>query len=576
MLDHAIRVQSAWSPVQSGTPYTRESDEPEPACDVPVTGNAADSCGLNHAARHQNVEGPTMRLSILQLTLAVVLLLPFSAKADQARIESGVLEGEKAGPIHSFHGIPFADPPVGSLRWRPPEAAASWVGARDATHPAPACLQNGVSMRGEAVPPMSEDCLYLNVWTPSLDPSAHMPVMVWIHGGGFTNGNASMDLYRGDKIAARGVVFVSVAYRLGAFGFLAHPELSRESPQRSSGNYGLLDQVAALKWVQRNISSFGGDPGRVTIAGQSAGAMSVSILMASPLAQGLFSGAIGQSGGFLEPVQLAPRFLLANAEEDGIAFARSVGAPSIAQLRQMSPQAILSAKGNKISHPVIEPLVLPRPPHDVFSARNQAQVPLLLGVNADEARSLSDMSAVTSMGFRDDITRAFGPLPPALLDAYPHSTDAEAQQSRADFETDLRFGWNMWAWARLHAVHGGNKVFSYRFQKSPPYPNDSIYRSWRAGHFAELWYMFGHLEQQRWNWRREDEELSSRMISYWTNFAKTGNPNGQGLASWPQHHDAKGPLLVLGNEIQPGIPDRLPALETFDAVYGSLRQQPMR
>jgi len=517
-----------------------------------------------------------MRPSILQLTLAVVLLLSFAAKADQARIESGVLEGEKAGPIHSFHGIPFAAPPVGPLRWRPPQPAATWVGARDATRPAPACLQTGVSMPGEEVPLMSEDCLYLNVWTPSISPSARMPVMVWIHGGGFTNGNASMDLYRGDKIAAHGVVVVSVAYRLGAFGFLAHPELSRESPQRSSGNYGLLDQVAALKWVQRNISSFGGDPGRVTIAGQSAGAMSVSILMASPLAQGLFSGAIGQSGGFFEPVQLAPRFLLANAEADGIAFARSVGAQSIAQLRQISPQAILSANGSTISHPVIEPLVLPRPPHDVFSARQQAQVPLLLGVNADEARSLSDMSAVTSAGFRDDITRAFGPLPPLLLDAYPHATDTEAQQARADFETDLRFGWNMWAWARLHAAHRGNKVFSYRFQKSPPYPNDSIYRAWRAGHFAELWYMFGNLEQQRWNWRREDEDLSSRMISYWTNFVKTGDPNGPGLASWPQHQDAKGPLLVLGNEIQPGIPDRLPALETFDAVYGALRKQPIR
>lgn len=517
-----------------------------------------------------------MKVLLLLLTLVAVPATTLVAAAEPVRTESGLVDGLQSGRIHSFRGVPFAAPPIGPLRWRAPAPVPAWNDVRDAKAPAPACLQKGVSMPGEDVPAMSEDCLYLNVWTPSVSPSSRLPVMVWIHGGGFTNGNASMPLYSGEKLAESGIAVVTVAYRLGAFGFLAHPELSAEEPLRTSGNYGLLDQIAALKWVQTNISAFGGDPGRVTIAGQSAGAMSVSILMASPLTRGLFAGAIGQSGGFFEPVQIAPRYLLANAERDGVAFAQSLGARSIAQIRALPAEVIASANAGGLSHPVIEPKVLPRAPFDVFAAREQHPVPLLLGVNADEARSLTDMSSVTAARFRDDVTRAFGLLPPALLDAYGHSSDVQAQQARADFETDLRFGWNMWAWARLHSARDTNKVFSYRFERQPPFPSDSIYRSWRAGHFVELWYMFGHLGQQRWNWSRADVELSSRMIGYWTNFVKTGDPNGPGLPHWPVHRDAKGPLLILDSVVRPGAPSRLPALETFDAVYGTLRQQPLR
>lgn len=517
-----------------------------------------------------------MKMLLLLLTLVAVPATTAVAAAEPVRTESGLIDGLQSSRIHSFRGVPFAAPPIGPLRWRAPAPVPAWKAVRDTKTPAPACLQKGVSMPGEDVPAMSEDCLYLNVWTPSVSPSSRLPVLVWIHGGGFTNGNASMPLYSGEKLAERGIVVVTVAYRLGAFGFLAHPELSSENELKSSGNYGLLDQIAALKWVQRNISAFGGDPGRVTIAGQSAGAMSVSILMASPLTRGLFAGAIGQSGGFFEPVQIAPRYLLANAERDGVAFARTLGANSIGQLRSVPPELINAAGGGAISHPVVEPWVLPRSPFDVFAAREQHPVALLVGVNADEARALTDLSSVTSARFRDDIARTFGPLPPALLDAYPHSTDEQAQQARADFESDLRFGWNMWAWARLHAANNANMVFSYRFEKVPPFPGGSVYRSWRAGHFAELWYMFGHLDQQRWNWSRADVELSSRMIGYWTNFVKSGDPNGPGPPHWPVHRDAKGPLLVLDSVVRPGAPSRLPALETFDAVYGALRQQPLR
>ena len=261
--------------------------------------------------------------------IAAAMLLASIGTAHAADTESGRVEGVREQDLTVYKGIPFAAPPTGDLRWRPPQPVRPWTGTRPAKTFAPACMQTGVSMPGETPPATSEDCLALNIWTPAEAPS-HAPVLVWIYGGGFDNGSASMPLYWGDRLAKRGIVVVTVAYRVGPLGFLAHPELRRESPHHTSGNYGLMDQIAALEWVQRNIAAFGGDPTRVTVAGQSAGAMSVSILMASPRAQGLFHRAIGQSGGFFEPVQIAPSYLLANAERDGETYAASLGVNSIA------------------------------------------------------------------------------------------------------------------------------------------------------------------------------------------------------------------------------------------------------
>ncbi|NOT39728.1 MAG: carboxylesterase family protein [Alphaproteobacteria bacterium] len=479
------------------------------------------------------------------------------------------------GDLLAYKGVPFAAAPVGALRWRAPEAVVPWSGVRPATAFAPACLQNGVSMPGEVLSRTSEDCLYLNVWTPAANWAAKLPVLVWIHGGGFTNGSASMPLYSGDRLARRGIVVVTVAYRLGAFGFLAHPELSAETAQKSSGNYAFRDQIAALQWVQRNIGAFGGDPTRVTIAGQSAGAMSVNILMASPLAKGLFHRAIGQSGGFFEPVQLAPQYLLANAERDGVAFAASLGATSVEALRRLPPEAVLKANAGRISHPVIDRHVLPRTPFEVCSERRQTPVPLLVGVNAEEARSLSDVSKVTAPSFAADITKTFGPLPPPLIEAYPFKTDGEARAARIAFETDLRFGWNMWTWARLHAAAGA-PVFSYRFAQHPPFPQGSPYAGWGPAHFAELWYMFDHLDQAPWPWRAEDRRLAQTMAAYWVNFVKTGNPNGASVPAWPAFAGSTGPLLVLTDKPTVGTPDRPNALAVFDSVYTQLRGAPLR
>jgi para-nitrobenzyl esterase len=507
------------------------------------------------------------------IRIALALLVATSAAARAADVDGGRLEGVRERGLRVYKGVPFAAPPLGDLRWRPPQPVKPWPGVRPAKTFAPACMQAGVSMPGETPPATSEDCLYLNVWTPAT-AGARLPVLVWIYGGGFANGSASMPLYWGDRLAKRGIVVVTVAYRVGPFGFLAHPELTRESPDRTSGNYGLRDQIAALEWVKRNIAAFGGDPSRVTIAGQSAGAMSVSILMASPAARGLFHRAIGQSGGFFEPVLLAPSHLLANAEREGEAYAASLGATSIAALRKLPAADLLTGKMPSGPHPVIEPRTLPAPPFDTVAAGAQNDVPVLLGVNAEEARAFIDPRRVEAATFAADIERRFGKLPLPLLAAYPFSNDAEARQARIDFETDLRFGWDMWAWARLQTTTGKSPVYAYRFEREPPFPSDGPHAGWGASHFAELWYASDHLDQERWPWTTQDRALADAMAGYWTNFVKTGNPNDGRLPDWPAFRDDTGPLLRLERSITTGAVDRLEALRVFDAVYGQLRGVP--
>jgi para-nitrobenzyl esterase len=434
-------------------------------------------------------------------------------------------------------------------------------------------MQDGVSMPGETPPSISEDCLYLNIWTPATNPHAHLPVLVWIYGGGYINGSSAMPLYWGDKLAHKGVIVVTLAYRLGPLGFLAHPALTQESPHHSSGNYGLMDQIAALEWVQRNIAAFGGDSKNVTIAGQSSGSISVSILMASPRAKGLFQRAIGESGGLFEPLQLAPKYLLANAEQDGVQYAASLGATSLQQLRKL-PARLLTGNAGGIVHPVIEPYLLPASPYEAFTSAQQNDVPLLIGSNTDEARALVDVSHLTSATFDSDLAHSYGALPPALTAAYPHATDAEAKQARLGLERDLRFGWDMWAWARLQASTGKRRVYYYSFRQQPPFPSDSIYAGWGASHYAELWYVFDHLDQQPWRWTAADHQVADEMSSYWVNFAKSGDPNGAGLPRWPAFTNAESDVLSIGDPIIPeGVADPH-SLQVFDAVYTAVRGKP--
>jgi para-nitrobenzyl esterase len=486
-------------------------------------------------------------------------------------IESGVLAGASDRGLRVYKGVPYAAAPVGDLRWRPPAPKAPWRGTRQALSFAPACMQKGVSMPGENPPAISEDCLFLNIWAPRASAREHLPVIVWIHGGGYRNGSAAMPLYWGDRLAAKGVIVVTIAYRLGPLGFLALPELTRESPQHSSGNYGLMDQIAALEWIQRNIAAFGGDPNRVTIAGQSSGAMSVSVLMASPRAKGLFRRAIGESGGLFEPLQLAPNYLLANAELDGAKYAASLGTPSLQALRLLPAAELLGGDdAGGVTHPVIEPNVLPLAPADAFVAARQNDVPLLIGSNTEEARALTDVTHVKAATFDADVERSFGRLPPALAAAYPHATDAQAPQALLDLQRDLRFGWDMWAWARLQAATGHEPVYYYSFRQRPPFPIGSIYEGWGASHFAELWYAFDHLDQWPWHWSRGDRNLAAAMSSYWVNFAKSGNPNGGGLPLWPAFTNT-GEVQSLGDPITVGGVANIESLRALDAVYASVR-----
>jgi para-nitrobenzyl esterase len=495
------------------------------------------------------------------------------AGAQQVLTESGTISGLRANGVSVYKGVPFAAPPVGDLRWRPPVHSAFWTGTRKADAFAPACMQVGVSMPGETAPLVSEDCLYLNIWTPAKTAHEHLPVIVWIYGGGYINGSASMPLYWGDRLAQKDVIVVTVAYRLGPLGFLALPELTRESPHHSSGNYGLMDQIAALEWVQRNIAAFGGDPKCVTIAGQSSGSISVSILMASPLAKGLFQRAIGESGGLFEPLQLAPKFLLANAERDGDKYAVSLGAASLKELRRL-PAILLTGNAGGTVHAVIEPYVLPLSPYEAFASGLQNDVPLLIGSNADEARAMVDVTHETAATFDSDLERSVGQLPPALVAAYPHATDEEARQAQLGLERDLRFGWDMWAWARLQAGTGKSPVFYYSFRQQPPFPAGSVYAGWGASHFAELWYVFDHLDQSPWNWTAGDRKLAEEMSSYWINFARSGDPNDLGLPPWPAFTNAERKVQYLGDPITVGSVANIYGLSVFDSVYTDVRGKP--
>jgi para-nitrobenzyl esterase len=510
-----------------------------------------------------------------RLARVVIAALQWAAVAvaQQVLTESGAISGLRENGVSVYKGVPFAAPPVGDLRWRPPERAAPWKGTRAADAFAPACTQVGVSMPGETPPTVSEDCLYLNIWTPAKAKSAreHLPVIVWIYGGGYNNGSASMPLYWGDQIARKGVIVVTIAYRLGPLGFLAHPELTRESVHKSSGNYALMDQIAALEWIHRNITSFGGDPKNVTIAGQSAGAMCVSMLMASPQAKGLFQRAIGESGGLFEPLQLAPKYLLANAEHDGEKYAASLGVGTLQGLRNLPAAALFGGTAGDVSHPVIEPYVLPAAPYQAFASGQQNDVPLLIGSNAEEARSLVDVSHLKASTFDSDLEHSWGPLPPPLVAAYPHATDEEARQARLDLERDLRFGWDMWAWARLQAGTGKSPVYYYSFTERPPFPAGSVYSGWGASHYAELWYVFDHLDQERWPWSAADRRVAEEISSYWVNFARSGNPNGPGLPPWPAFASADGKVLYLGDPITVGGVVNLKSLSVFDAVYTTVR-----
>lgn len=482
--------------------------------------------------------------------LALQIAAPSVAKPEasqlRATVQQGTLVGEEEAGIRKFLNIPYAAPPVGDLRWREPAAPVSWQGERDAREFGPACIQ-GIPTRMPDFP-ISEDCLTLNIWAPTAQ-SEPLPVMVWIHGGGFTYGTGRDPNFEGANLARKGVLLVTINYRLGTLGFMAHPELSKESPHRASGNYGILDQVAALRWVQQNISAFGGDPGNVTIFGESAGSGSVNILQASPLAKGLFHRVIGQSTSQMDPDGgLIGRHDLKAAEWYGRAYTEKFGAPSIAELRKLPAEEFLSA--TTFFWPTErDGYVLPDFVYRLYEQGKHNDVPTLVGSNSDEGSTIRIEFVKEGPENKAHLERLYGEFPDRL-----RQTATDSVQ------------WQMRVWAKLQAQTGKSKAWLYWFDRAwPGKPELGAY------HGAEIVYAFQTLASEQQAWTKEDRRISDLMSTYWTNFAKQGDPNGAGLPSWPAYDDSDPKLMSISTE--PGtIPTPRAEAQTFLDTYFDARR----
>ena len=504
-----------------------------------------------------------MRKALLAIAVAAITTMSVGA-APTAKVEQGTLAGTVENGLTVYRGIPFAAPPVGDLRWRAPQPAAKWEGVRQADKFAPQCVQGGLS--GSA---MSEDCLYLNVWSPAKSASSRVPVLVWIYGGGFAGGGTSIPTYSGEVLAKKGVVLVSIAYRVGNLGFLAHPGLSAESPDHVSGNYGLLDMIAALRWIKQNIAAFGGDPNKVTIFGESAGGIAVSQLCASPLAKGLFEGAASESGGSFGPARpsgqpgenMRP---LASAEKDGLAFQQNAGASSLAELRKLPAEKILAATRG-MAWPIIDGLVLPTDQYTLYDGKNFNDIPVLIGYNSDEGASFSHFS--TPREYIQSVHSRYGAFADKLLEAYP-AGDTTVPKTARDLARDSTFGWHTWIWAKLQSERGKSKVFYYYFDQHPDYPAGSPQAGIGAPHGREVPYVFGHLnELQHEQPTAADHVISDAMATYWTNFAKYGDPNGKGMPNWPAFSDQQPELMYFNGTPHTGPVPNEPGLKALNDYF---------
>ncbi len=488
---------------------------------------------------------------------AVCLMYCVSAKADDLTVktDTGKVHGKKTddGQVRMFLGIPYGAPPVGDLRWKPQQPAPKWHGVREATDFGFRCMQPDIYHDMHFRDPgKSEDCLNLNVWTPAKDKHAKLPVMVWIFGGGFAAGATSEPRQDGQYLAHKGVVVVSMNYRLGMFGFFVHPELAAESPEHAAGNYGLMDQTAAMRWVQKNIAAFGGDPKNVTIFGESAGSFSVSAQMASPLAQGLFERAIGESGAAFDSHGLSFPPLAKREETDTAWALATFGTSDLKALRAMSAQDLMekmaTAAANRTpgsprvragDDPDIDGYFLPESVPQIFKENKQAHVPLLAGWNRDEpsALAVNNPEPPTMQSFQTMAQKDFGDQAAEFLKVYPATTDAEAVRSAIDYMGARFLTLATWEWLEAQVADGG---VAYRYHFERPSPEDKYHPAGSgAFHSDEIEYVFGTLDSRQGAvWQPEDRKISDLMQIYWTNFARTGDPNGGDAPKWPQY---KGP-----------------------------------
>jgi para-nitrobenzyl esterase len=479
------------------------------------------------------------------------------AAPDVVRVDSGDVSGTLDRGVRVFKGIPYAAPPVGPLRWKPPQPVTPWTGVREATAFGAECPQTQYpagSIYIRSTQPQSEDCLFLNVWTPAKTGDKR-PVLVWIHGGALTRGSGISDVRDGVPLAKKGIVLVSLNYRLGPLGYLAHPELTAESPQHSSGNYGVLDQIAALRWVQKNVAAFGGDPSKVTIAGESAGAWSVNTLVASPLAKGLFIRAIGESGGrFDRTPHLSDDRSGTSAENVGVALAKAVGALTLVDLRAL-PAEKLAAVSNFRTQENVDGWVLPDEIKNLFAQKKHNDVPVIVGSNANEMTSLTGTASApkTMDEFKRRIAQQYGELASDFESAYNVTGEGDIVAASLASARDTVFSLHMRTWAR-HTAEAGSKAFLYYFSHVPPHPRAKELQAFHAG---EIPYVFnlvpsGDPREVGFAYTDTDRRLAEMMSSYWVNFVATGDPNGKGLPQWPAYSIESEPYVEFGNAIKTG------------------------
>jgi para-nitrobenzyl esterase len=506
-----------------------------------------------------------MRRTITIAAALAALGTVHAAVDDAVRLDTGMISGiASATPdVRVFKGIPYAAPPTGDQRWRAPKPPAHWEGIRKADTFSPVCMQG--TNTG------SEDCLYLNVWTGAKAPGEKRPVMVWIYGGGYYTGSGSQSMYDGEALAKKGAVIVTINYRLGEFGFFSYPGLTTESDRRGAGNFGVMDSIAALQWVQRNIAAFGGDPKRVTVFGESAGAGLVANLMTIPQSKGLFERAIGESSAW-STVSVAHLPTLAEAEARGEKIAQGLGAKSLAELRAL-PAADIQKTGRG-DGPIVDGWLIREDPSKVFAAGKQLDVPVLTGSNRDESFGANPRDA---QAFIDAARKRFGDLADNFLKVYPASTDEEARDS-AFYAGRDEMAFVMRNWARLESKQG-KKSYVYFFTEQPPVVAG---RGGRGGggafgpgphgsavHVSEILYVFNHLDNSR-PWTDQDRQVADTMSSYWVNFARTGDPNSKGLAKWVAYDDKSKTPMVFGNAPEGAQAPREDRLAFYQSYFDKL------
>jgi para-nitrobenzyl esterase len=504
-------------------------------------------------------------IRILFTALFLIIACSFcNSSPGQVKVEGGWIQGTVTENSTIYKGIPFTAPPVGELRWKAPQPVQEWEGVKQTTEYAPAPFQGGNPPSGK-----SEDCLYLNIWTPAKSAEEKIPVLVWIYGGGFAFGSTAEPVNNGDKLAQKGVVLVSIAYRVGQLGFLAHPELSAESPDHVSGNYGLLDMIAGLQWIQKNIAAFGGDPDKVTIFGESAGGIAVSMLCASPLAKGLIHGAISESGGSFGPPRLTTYpgenlKWLKDAENAGLVFMKSAGATSIAELRKMDADKLPGGWGMGSAWPIIDGYVIPDDQYKLYEDGKYNDIPVLIGYNSDEGASF--WPPKTPEEYINGVRVRYGKFADDLIKAYPVG-DSTVPKTARDLARDAAFGWHTWSWARLQSETGKSKVYYYYFDQHPENPEGSPYAGYGSWHGQEVAYVFQHLDASNPMTTKTDGDISEAMATYWTNFAKYGNPNGEGLPQWPAFSDTNPEVMYFSQTPHIGPVPSAESLKVLNAYF---------